>query len=107
MSRTGSHDDADRWSGYFSGFRHGGAPTLYPSRHDAVSVDVLEIGFVFAALILLLAFILILPGYRSGVDVSPASRIVVPFQLLHVSMHIEFCVHLCHCKLNVHKRACA
>ena len=56
--------NSDGWEGFFTAFRDPGAPTLYGSARTAVTVDVLEIGFVFAALILTLSFLLTLLGIR-------------------------------------------
>ena len=56
----GCHND----SGFYSAWRRNCGPTLYPDNKTAVSADVLEAGLIFAAGIMLLSFVLIVPGYR-------------------------------------------
>ncbi|XP_077992198.1 dual oxidase maturation factor 1-like [Glandiceps talaboti] len=52
-------------SKYFTAFRHGGdAPTQYGENRTAVTADVLEVGIVFCSLILVLAYLVVLPGIR-------------------------------------------
>ncbi|XP_035666958.1 dual oxidase maturation factor 1-like isoform X1 [Branchiostoma floridae] len=50
--------------GFFDFNRVDGGPTLYASNKTAVTVDVLEIGFIFAICILAFSFLVILPGVR-------------------------------------------
>ena len=66
------NENGQTWSGVFSAFRDEGGPTLYGHNRTPVTVDVLEIGFIFAAAILTLSFLLILPAYRGcgGVSIS-------------------------------------
>ena len=64
------NENGQTWSGFFTAFRDEGGPTLYGHNRTPVTVDVLEIGFIFAAAILTLSFLLILPAYRGGGGVS-------------------------------------
>lgn len=48
----------------YTAFREQGLPTYYPPNKTAVTADVLEIGFIFAFLIIFFSFIVILPGIR-------------------------------------------
>ncbi|XP_078655692.1 dual oxidase maturation factor 1-like isoform X1 [Branchiostoma floridae x Branchiostoma belcheri] len=51
-------------AGFFDFNRVDGGPTLYASNKTAVTVDVLEVGFIFAICILAFSFLVILPGVR-------------------------------------------
>ena len=53
----------------YQAFRDNDGPTLYDDNKTSVTVDVLEIGLVFAICILAFSFIIILPGFR-GKSVS-------------------------------------
>ena len=48
----------------YDAFRENGGPTLYDSNKTPVTVDVLEIGLIFAIAILTFSFIIILPGFK-------------------------------------------
>lgn len=50
--------------GLFDAFRIHGGPTLYPSYKTAVTEDVTEWGFAFAIIIIIVSFLIILPGFR-------------------------------------------
>ena len=52
--------------GAYSAFRHDGGPTLYGPLKLPVLADILEAGFIFAAVILALSFILVIPGVRGS-----------------------------------------
>ena len=46
----------------YDGFRYGDFPTLYPSNKTPVTADVLEVGFIYAAVILAFSLLIGLPG---------------------------------------------
>lgn len=48
----------------YSAFRTNGGPTTYGPLKTAVTADVLEAGFIFAAVILAFSLLLILPGFN-------------------------------------------
>ncbi|XP_033120578.1 dual oxidase maturation factor 1-like [Anneissia japonica] len=48
----------------FSALRNKPAPTLYAANPTPVRVDVLEVGFIFAAVIVFVSYLIILPGIR-------------------------------------------
>ena len=51
-------------TGFFSAFRYGNFPTLYPSIKTSESSDILLAGLIFAAVILVFSLLLIVPGVR-------------------------------------------
>lgn len=59
----------DNWvklqKGLFDAWRDGFFPTIYPAKPSAVTADVLEAGFIYAAVILGFSLLIILPGIRS------------------------------------------
>lgn len=58
-------DDVTPPKGFFDRFRAGfGFPTLYPSVKTAVTADVLEVGWIYAAVIVAFSLLLIIPGVR-------------------------------------------
>ena len=57
-------DDVRPPTGFFSGFRVGNFPTLYPSIKTSESSDILIAGLIFAAVILVFSLLLIIPGVR-------------------------------------------
>ena len=57
--------------GTYDAFRVNGGPTLYDSNKTSVTVDVLEIGLIFAAVILFVAFLLALPGFSGRSVILP------------------------------------
>ncbi|CAH1797388.1 unnamed protein product [Owenia fusiformis] len=75
-------------SGWFDYGRSNGGPTLYSPNKTAVTVDVLEAGFIFAVLIVFFSFLLILPGVRGTERVKVAIRITV-------SLFIGACIMIC------------
>ncbi|XP_071487819.1 dual oxidase maturation factor 1-like isoform X1 [Diadema antillarum] len=48
----------------YTALRVQGLPTYYPSNKTAVTADVLEIGFIFAFVIVFFSFLVIIPGIR-------------------------------------------
>lgn len=48
----------------FDAFREYGGPTQHGDNKNAVTVDVLEVGFILAFVLLFTCFIAIAPGYR-------------------------------------------
>ena len=48
----------------YEAFRKDGGPTLYPSNKTPVTADVTEWGFIYAAIILAISLLVILPGAR-------------------------------------------
>lgn len=63
--------------GLYDTFRFNGGPTLYGPNKTAVTADVLEIGFIFAALILFVSLIIVLPSVRGKEIVFTAIKIFV------------------------------
>lgn len=57
-------DDVRPPKGFFDGFRTGNFPPLYPSIKTSQSSDILEAGFIFAAVIVAFCLLLIVPGVR-------------------------------------------
>ena len=56
----------------YDAFRVNGGPTLYDSNKTPVTVDVLEIGLIYAIVTLFVSFLLMLPGLSTK---SVSSRI--------------------------------
>jgi len=61
----------------YDSFRTNGGPTQYPPNPSAVTVDVLEIGFIFAILLLFVCFALTIPGYKGKERIYFTTRLVV------------------------------
>jgi len=69
-------DDVRPPPGFFSAFRVGNFPTLYPSIKTSESSDILEAGLIFAAVILAFSLLLIVPGVRRW-HVSQPQRLII------------------------------
>ncbi|XP_077988774.1 dual oxidase maturation factor 1-like [Glandiceps talaboti] len=63
--------------GLYDAFRMYGLPPYYPENKTAVTVDVLESGLVFAICILLLSFILVIPGIRGKERLYTTIRVCI------------------------------
>lgn len=61
----------------YDAFRTNGGPTQYAPNPSAVTVDVLEIGFICAVLMLFICFALTIPGYKGISSMYFTMRIVI------------------------------
>lgn len=61
----------------YTAFRIQGLPTYYPPNKTAVTADVLEVGFIFAFVIIFFSFLVILPGIRGMQRCYSFVRIVI------------------------------
>lgn len=64
----------------FSAYRTNGFPTAHNDLKTAVTEDILEVGILFATLIVVVSLILSLPGFR-GKAVSVRQLIIPMFQI--------------------------
>ena len=55
--------------GWFDAFRTGGGPTLYDSERTAATHDNILLGLYATFAAVFLAFLVIIPGFRSNVSV--------------------------------------
>ena len=60
----------------FDAFRHKPGPTLYDPFKTAVTADVLEVGFIYAAVIVFFSLIAIIPGVRGRELIYTCIRIL-------------------------------
>lgn len=61
----------------YDSFRTNGGPTQYAPNPSAVTVDVLEVGFIFAVGILFVCFALTIPGYKGVARLYFTVRVVI------------------------------
>ena len=78
--------------GIYDAWRKDGGPTLYPSLKSAVTADVLEVGFIFAFVIVAFSFFIILPGFR-GKEVSFLQ--FYKYVIKSVQDYVVFCCSCC------------
>ena len=77
--------------GLYDTFRFNGGPTLYGPNKTAVTADVLEIGFIFAALILFVSLIIVLPSVRGKeVLVIQSRTLAMPTASHYLYFHWEY-----------------
>jgi len=61
----------------YDAFRTNGGPTQHPPNPSSVTVDVLEVGFIFAIVLLFFCFALTIPGYKGMERVYFTVRLVI------------------------------
>lgn len=94
MSGGSSGKEDDYWiyrpKGLYDGWRHVPFPTLYDAMQTAVTADVLEIGLIYAAVIIAFSFLIILPGFRKSERVTAFVRIFVGLFILASTLLCNF-----------------
>jgi len=74
----------------YGGWRTKPFPTLYPSNKTPVTADVLESGFIFAACILAISFLVVLPGVRGIKRIYTLIRVLLSIFIVTSIMMCNF-----------------
>jgi len=93
-SQKEEEGDGDYWiyrpKGLYDGWRHVPFPTMYDAMQTAVTADVLEIGLIYAAVIIAFSFLIILPGFRKSERVTAFVRIFLALFILASTLLCNF-----------------